>query len=385
MEDFLLLDQQLSNEERTTRDKVRNFVHADVIPKMAYAYEQAEFPMELIQQLASLGLFGMTLPTKYGGSGANYVAYGLACQELEYGDSSLRSFVSVQSSLAMYAILAFGSEQQKQHWLPLMAKGKIIGCFSLTEADSGSDPASMHTTAKKVAGGWELNGTKRWATNATIADIIVVWARTADGIQGFLVEKKFVGFKATELKHKMSLRVSISAELSLERCIVPDSHHLPGTVKGLTAALECLTQARYGVAWGAIGAAMACYDTALDYCKTRKQFNKSLASFQLVQKDLVDMFSEIVKAQCLNLQVGRLKDAGLSNFASISMAKMNACTQALDIARKARNLLGANGITLAYPVIRHMHNLESVFTYEGTDNVHHLLLGRYLTGINAFE
>lgn len=385
MEDFLLLDQQLSNEERAIRDKVHSFVQKEVTPKMAQAYEQATFPTELIPQLAELGLFGVTLPKKYGGSGASYVAYGLVCQELEYGDSSLRSFVSVQSSLAMYAILAFGSEEQKQHWLPMMAKGKMIGCFSLTEADSGSDPSSMHTTAKKVAGGWELNGAKRWATNATIADVVVVWAKTTDGIQGFLVEKKFAGFEAKEIKHKMSLRVSISAELSLKHCVVPDSHYLPGTSKGLTAALECLTQARYGVAWGAIGAAMACYDTALDYCKTRKQFNKSLVSFQLVQKDLVDMFSEIVKAQCLNLQVGRLKDAGLGNFANVSMAKMNACTQALDIARKARNLLGANGITLAYPVIRHMHNLESVFTYEGTDNVHHLLLGRYLTGVNAFE
>jgi glutaryl-CoA dehydrogenase len=385
MEDFLLLDQQLNDEERLIRDTVRKFVHTEIIPKMALAYEQAIFPAEFIAKLANLGLFGMTLPAQYGGAAANYVAYGLACQELEYGDSGLRSFVSVQSSLSMYPILAFGSEEQKQRWLPQMAKGQVIGCFGLTESDSGSDPSSMQTTAKKVSGGWQLNGSKMWITNATIANLAIVWAKTADGVRGFLIEKEFAGFKSVEIKHKMSLRASITGELIFENCFVPDSHYLAGTSKGISSALECLTQARYGIAWGAIGAAMACFDSALDYCKTRKQFSKAIASFQLIQKDLADMFNEIVKAQCMNLQIGRLKDAGKSNFAMISMAKMNSCQQAIDIARKARNLLGANGISLEYPIIRHMHNLEAVFTYEGTDNVHHLILGKHLTGISAFE
>lgn len=385
MEDFLLLDQQFTAEERMVRDNVRKFVQTAVIPKMATAYEQAVFPKELIQKLADLGLFGMTLPANYGGAEANYVTYGLVCQELEYGDSALRSFVSVQSSLCMFPIFEFGSEQQKQQWLPQLAKGKVIGCFGLTEPDSGSDPASLRTTATKVADGWELNGSKMWITNATISDIAIVWARTPDGIQAFIVEKDFAGFSTREIKHKMSLRASSTGELILEKCLVPESHRLPGTEKGITAALECLTQARYGIAWGALGAAIACYDTALDYCITRRQFGKPLASFQLVQHDLVEMCTEIVKAQCFNLQLGRLKDAGSCNYAMVSMGKMNACAQALNIARRARNLLGANGISLEYPVIRHMENLESVFTYEGTDNIQHLIIGRFLTGINAFE
>lgn len=384
MEDFLLLDQQLSSEERLIRDNVHKFVQTDIVPKMAGAFEQGTFPMELIPKLAELGLFGMTLPAEYGGAAANYVSYGLVCQELERGDSAVRSFVSVQSSLCMYPIFAFGTEEQKQRWLPAMVKGKVIGCFGLTEADSGSDPSSMQTTAKKVADGWELNGSKMWITNATIADVAIVWAKTPDGVQGFLVEKSFPGFKTTEIKHKMSLRASITGEISLQRCIVPEANRLPGTSKGITAALDCLTQARYGIAWGAMGAAMACFDTALEYCKTRKQFDRPLAGFQLIQKDLVDMFNEIVKAQCFNLQLGHLKDQQQSNFAMVSMAKMNACNQAIKIARQARNLLGANGISLEYPVIRHMQNLEAVFTYEGTDNVHHLIVGKHLTGINAF-
>lgn len=385
MEDFLLLEQQFSSEERMIRDNVHKFVQTDVVPQMAQAFEKAEFPRGLIPKLANLGLFGMTLPTEYGGSDASYVAYGLVCQELERGDSGLRSFVSVQSSLCMYPIFAFGSEEQKMRWLPEMAKGKVIGCFGLTESNAGSDPASMQTTAKKVREGWELNGGKMWITNATIADLAIVWAKTPDGIQGFLVEKNFPGFRTAEIHNKMSLRASITGELILQNCVVPESHRLPGTSKGLTAALDCLTQARYGIAWGAIGAAMACFDTALDYCKTRKQFDKPLAGFQLVQKDLVDMCSEIVKAQCMNLQLGRLKDNKQCTFAMVSLAKMNACKQALQIARQARNLLGANGISLDYPVIRHMQNLEAVFTYEGTDNMHHLIVGKHLTGISAFE
>lgn len=379
MQDFLLLEKQFTSEELEIRDKVRNLIVADVLPIIEQAYEDSEFPKHLIPKLADLGLFGMTLGKN------NYVAYGLVCQELERGDSALRSFVSVQSSLCMYPIYTFGSEEQKQRWLPLMAQGKKIGCFSLTEPDSGSDPASLQTTAKKVNGGWEITGVKRWATNASIADVAIIWAKTPEGIRGFLVEKDFSGFNPVAIKNKLSLRVSISSAINLTKCFVPDANLLPGTKKGLPAALECLTQARYGIAWGAIGAAIACYDTVLDYCKQRKQFDKPLAGFQLVQKDLVDMCCEITKTQSFNLQIGRLKDAGQANFAMVSMAKMNACKQALDIARKARNLLGANGITSDYPVMRHMNNLESVFTYEGTDNIHHLILGKYLTGISAFE
>lgn len=385
MEDFLLLDKQLTAEERAVRDKVRKFVHDKVIAKMAAAFENATFTREFIKEQAQLGLLGMTLPHKYGGSGANYISYGLAAQELEYGDSSLRSFFSVQNSLCMYPIAVFGTEEQKLHWLPQMAKGDVVGCFGLSEPDAGSDPASLQTTATKVSDGWELNGTKKWITNAPIADLAIIWAKTNEGIQAFLVEKDFPGYSTKIIEHKMSLRTSITGEIFLNKCKVPNSHVLPGAEKGIVAALECLTQARYGIAWGVIGAAMACFDTALEYCKTRKQFAKPLASFQLVQKDLSDMFNEINKAQCLNLQVGKLKDAGTSNFVIVSMAKMNACQQALQIARKARDLLGANGITLNYPVIRHMQNLEAVSTYEGTDNIHHLIIGKYLTGISAFE
>lgn len=384
MEDFLLLDEQLSEDERLIRDTVARFVTDNVIPKMEVAYEKGFFPHEFIHQTAELGLFGMTLPEIYGGGGANYVSYGLVCQELERGDSGLRSFVSVQSSLCMYPIFQYGSEEQKKHFLPLMAQGKLIGCFGLTEPDSGSDPGSMRTTAKKTAGGWILNGSKMWITNAPFADMAIVWAKTEEGIRGFIVEKEFAGFQRNEIKHKLSLRASATGELSFQNCFVPDSHFLPGSDKGLAAPLGCLTQARYGIAWGAMGAGMACFDIARSYTLERKQFDKPVASFQLVQKDLADMFAEIIKAQCLNLQLGRLKDAGKATPAMVSLAKRNACHHALDIARKARNLLGANGISLEYHVIRHMTNLESVFTYEGTDNIHTLVLGRHITGINAF-
>lgn len=384
MEDFLFLDQELQPEERLVRDTVRTFVDKEVIPLMMEAVEQAEFPMQLIPKLAELGLLGLTLPTEYGGSAANYLTYGLVCQELERGDSAIRSFVSVQSSLCMYPIYAYGSEEQRKQFLAKMAKAEIIGCFGLTEPDAGSDPNSMKTQAKKVEGGWVLNGSKLWITNATFADIAIVWAKTEQGIRGFIVEKTFKGFKTNKIKHKMSLRASNTGELILSDCFIPDSHYLPGSEKGLTAALGCLTQARYGIAWGAMGAAMACYESALAYCKERKQFNRSIASFQLVQKELVDMMLEIVKAQCMNLQLARLRDKGEHHFEMISLAKLNACREALNIARKARNLLGANGISLEYPVIRHMMNLESVFTYEGTDNIHHLILGKHITGIEAF-
>jgi len=384
MEDFLLLDAQLEEDEIIIRDTINRFVTLEVTPLLLDAYEKAYFPQQLIPRCAELGLFGLTLPIEYGGSQASYVAYGLVCQELERGDSGLRSFVSVQNSLCMYPIYTYGNEEQKKHFLPQMAKGKIIACFGLTEPNAGSDPGSMKTTAKKVSGGWILQGSKLWITNAPIADIAIVWATTQDGIRGFIVEKDFKGFTRNEIHHKLSLRASSTGELVFENCFVPDSHYLPGSEKGIGAPLSCLSQARYGIAWGANGAAMACFDKAQAYTKERNQFGKPLAANQLIQKDLADMFTEIVKAQCLNLQLGRLKDAGKATAVMISLAKMNACREALKIARMARNLLGANGISAEYDVIRHMNNLESVFTYEGTDNIHHLILGRYITGFDAF-
>ena len=385
MEDFLFLDEVLTEEERLIRDTVRQFVEAEVIPLMADAYENAKFPEGLIPKIAKLGLLGLTLPAEYGGAGASAISYGLVCQELERGDSSLRSFVSVQNSLCMFPIFKFGTNAQKQKYLPLMVQGKCIGCFGLTEPDAGSDPNSMKTSAKKVDGGWLLNGSKQWITNATIADIAIVWAKTDKGIRGFIVEKDFPGFKRQEIHKKMSLRASNTGELSFTDCLVPDSHYLSGSDIGLKAPLNCLTEARYGIAWGAMGAAMACYEAALQYCKTRKQFNKPLASFQLIQKDLVSMFLEIEKSIWFNLRLGQLKERKEASFAMVSLAKLNACKEALKIARMARNLLGANGISLEYHVIRHMENLESVFTYEGTDNIHHLIVGQYLTGIDAFN
>ncbi len=384
MDDLLFLDEQLHDDERMIRDSVARFVSNDVVPLMAESFEHAHFPRELIQKSADLGLLGLTLPAQYGGAEASYVAYGLVCQELERGDSGLRSFVSVQSSLCMYPIFRFGNEEQKMRFLPAMAAGEIIGCFGLTEPDSGSDPGSMRTNAKKTDGGWILNGAKMWITNAPIADIAIVWAKTDQGIRGFIVETKSKGMSCPEIKLKMSLRASITGELVFDNVFVPDENLLPGSEKGLGAALSCLSQARYGIAWGAMGAAMDCFDMARGYLLERKQFDKPLASFQLIQKDLADMYTEIIKAQCLNLQIGRLKDQGRENPTMISLAKGNACREALKIARKCRNLMGGNGISLEYHVIRHMLNLESVFTYEGTDNVHTLVLGRHITGINAF-
>ncbi len=385
MDDFLLLDNLLTPEERLVRDTVKRFVDTDVLPTIADDYEQAHFPQHWITQAAALGLLGLTLPEQYGGAGANYVSYGLVCQELERGDSGLRSFVSVQSSLCMYPIFAYGSEAQRQQFLPAMAQGKLIGCFGLTEPDAGSDPGGMRTNAKKVAGGWQLNGSKMWITNAPIADLAIVWAQTEEGIRGFIVERGNPGFSTNTIKQKMSLRASATGELVFENCFVPDSHYLPGSAQGLLAPLGCLTQARYGIAWGAIGAAMACYDIALAYTQERQQFTKPVAAFQLVQADLVNMFSEIHKSQLLNLHIGRLREQGQGTFAMVSLAKRNACREAINIARQARNLLGGNGISLEYHVIRHMLNLESVFTYEGTDNIHTLILGKHITGLNAFS
>lgn len=385
MEDFLLLDAQLSDEEKQIRNTLRTWVDKKFMPLITDAYEKAQFPAQVIPQLAELGVFGMTLPEEYGGSGASYTAYGLACQELERGDSGLRSFVSVQSSLSMFAIFQYGSEEQRKNFLPKMAKGKLIGCFGLTEADSGSDPSGMKTTAKKVEGGWQLNGSKLWITNANLSDFAVVWAKTKEGVRGFIIERDFKGFSSNVIHHKLSMRASDTGELVFTNCFVPDSHYLEKSDCGLKAPLSCLTQARYGIAWGAMGAAQTCFDITKEYVLARKQFGKPIASFQLVQKELVDSFTEILKAQCLNLQVGRLVDIGNITPERISLIKMNSARVALDIARRCRNLLGANGISLEYPVIRHMANLETVFTYEGTDNVHHLILGKYLTGINAFS
>lgn len=385
MDDLLQFYAQLQADERLIRDSVARFVTQDVLPIITDAFEQAQFPKQLIKKAAELGLLGLTLPAQYGGADASYVAYGLVCQELERGDSALRSFVSVQNSLCMYAIYAYGSEEQKMHYLPAMAAGEVIGCFGLTEANSGSDPASMYTHAKKVSGGWRLQGAKTWITNATIADIAIVWAKTDAGVRGFIIEKAFKGFSTTEIKQKMSLRASVTGELILDDVFVPDANLLSGTDKGLGAALNCLNQARYGIAWGVMGAAMACFDIAHDYLLERKQFDKPLASFQLIQKDLAWMYTELHKAQWLHLQIGRLKEQQQDNAVMISLAKANACRQALKIARTCRNLLGGNGISLEFQVIRHMLNLEAVFTYEGTENVHTLVLGKHITGINAFS
>ena len=382
MDDLLFLDEELSDDERMIRETVARFVSQDVLPLMANAFEKAFFPRELIKKTASLGLLGLTLPVEHGGSAASYVAYGLVCQELERGDTGLRSFVSVQSSLCMYPIFRYGSEAQKKRFLPSMGAGDIIGCFGLTEHDAGSDPAGMRTVAKKVSGGYQLNGSKMWITNATIADVAIVWAKTEEGISGFLVEKGMPGFSTRELLHKMSLRASVTGELIFENVFVPEENRL--LCDGLSAPLSCLSQARYGIAWGAMGAAMACFDLTQAYVLARQQFAKPLASFQLIQEELASMYTEIVKSQWMNLQIGRLKEAGRETSTMISLAKRNSCREAIKISRTCRNLLGANGISLEYHVIRHMLNLESVFTYEGTDNIHTLVIGKHLTGISAF-
>lgn len=385
MKDILMLDTLFSTEELMIRDSVRRFVEEVAEPLLAPANEAAHFPHELIAHMASLGIFGMRLPETVGGSNASAYSYGLVCQELERGDSALRSFASVQSSLCMYPIFSFGTEEQQQTWLPRMAKGEIIGCFGLTEPDSGSDPRSMKTHAKRSNNGWVLNGAKMWITNAPIAQLALIWAQTSDGIRGFLVETDRKGIVCSEMKHKFSLRASSTGEISLNDCWIPEQNMLPGTEKGLGCALSCLNQARFGISWGVIGAAESCFDTASNYLAERNQFAKPLASYQLIQKDLVDMYNEIIKAKCLNIQLGRLMNVGEATPEMISLAKMNNCREALRIARMARNLMGANGISIEYPVMRHVVNLESVFTYEGTDNIHHLILGKYLTGIDAFN
>jgi glutaryl-CoA dehydrogenase len=382
--DFLLIDEMLSEEERMVRDTVRNFVDERVMPTIADDFEQAEAPMHLVREMGEMGIIGATLPEKYGCPGSNYVVYGLIQQELERGDSGIRSFNSVQSSLVMYPICEYGSEEQKQRWLPGRAKGEKIGCFGLTEADHGSDPGGMGTRAVKDGASYVLNGSKMWITNGNIADVAVVWAKLDGKVKGFLVEKGTPGFTANLIKHKMSLRASVTSELVLEDCRIPAENLLPKS-GGLRSPLGCLDKARYGIAWGAIGSAMACYEASVQYAKERTQFDKPIGSFQLVQRKLSLMLTEITAAQLMNLRVGRLKDEGKGRHQHTSMAKMNATSKALEIARMARDLHGANGISLEYPIIRHMNNLESVHTYEGTYDIHLLILGQDITGLSAFR
>ncbi|MGH8085819.1 MAG: acyl-CoA dehydrogenase family protein [Lysobacter sp.] len=373
----------LSEEERAVQDTVARFTDERVLPIIGDAFDQGRFPKELVPEIAELGLLGSSLPEEYGGGGLNSVSYGLICQELERGDSGIRSFVSVQSSLCMYPIFAYGSEEQKKRWLPDMAAGKVIGCFGLTEAHGGSDPANMKTNARKDGGDWVLNGSKMWITNGNVADIAIVWAQTDDGIQGFVVEKGMAGFAAQEIKHKMSLRASVTSSLFFDNVRVPEANRLPN-VKGLKGPLGCLTQARYGITWGPVGAAIACLDEALNYSKERILFDRPVAATQSAQLKLADMARRITMAQLLVVQLGRLKDAGNMAPTQVSLAKWNNCRMAIDIARQCRDLLGGAGITTEHVAIRHALNLESVITYEGTETVHQLVVGRELTGINAF-
>ena len=373
----------LSEEERAVQDAVARFTDERVIPIIGDCFDQGRFPKELVPEIAALGLFGSSLPEEYGCAGLNGVSYGLICQELERGDSGIRSFVSVQSSLCMYPIYAYGSEEQRRRWLPGMAAGEIIGCFGLTEAHGGSDPANMKTHAKKDGGDWVINGSKMWITNGNLADIAIVWAQTDEGIQGFVVEKGTPGFTAQEIKHKMSLRASVTSGLFFDNVRVPDSSRLPN-VKGLKGPLGCLTQARYGITWGPVGAAIACLDEVLGYTKERILFGRPVAATQSAQLKMADMARRITLAQLLVLQLGRLKDAGTMQPSQVSLAKWNNCRMAIDIARQCRDLLGGAGITTEHGAIRHALNLESVITYEGTETVHQLVIGRELTGINAF-
>lgn len=383
--DFYKLDSLLSDEEKLVRGAVRRFVKSRIEPVIGERFEEGRFPTELIPALAELGVLGANLPEEYGCAGMNNVSYGLVMQELEAGDSGIRSFASVQGALCMYPIFQFGTDAQKRRWLPDMASGKVIGCFGLTEPNFGSNPSGMTTRAKRVGDGWLISGTKAWITNGSIADIAIVWAKTEDDVvRGFIVEKGRKGFSARDTKHKLSLRASITSELALEDCLVPEENILPG-VSGLKGPLSCLTQARYGIAWGALGAAMSCYETALEYSTQRVQFDRPIAGFQLTQKKLVEMVTEITKAQLLCLRLGRMKDEGSYEPVHVSMAKMNNVAMALECARTARSVLGANGITAEYPVMRHMCNLESVYTYEGTHEVHTLIIGGHITGLQAFS
>ncbi len=381
--DFLDLQSLLGDEERSIQDAVRGFVRNEILPGIAEWFEGGEFPREVAKGLAELGLLGMHL-TGYECAGANAVSYGLACLELEAGDSGFRSFVSVQGSLCMFPIWKYGSEEQKERYLPRMARGEVIGCFGLTEPDFGSDPARMRTAARRDGSDWVLSGTKMWITNGGIADLAVVWAKTDDGVRGFLVPTDVAGFSTRDILRKLSLRASVTSELVLDEVRLPDEAVLPGVV-GMKGPLSCLTEARYGIVWGTMGAARACFESALEYAKTRVQWDRPIGGFQLTQRKLADMAIELNKGMLLALHLGRMKDEGRLLPEHVSMGKLNNVREALEIAREARTILGASGITLEYPVIRHMNNLESVLTYEGTSEIHTLILGQALTGLRAFE
>lgn len=381
--DYFGIEELLSEEERFVQRTVRSFVEQEALPTIEEHHLRETFPRELIPRMGKLGLFGANLKG-YGCAGMTNIAYGLICQELERGDSGLRSMVSVQGSLCMYPIYAFGTEEQKERWLPAMARGEVIGCFGLTEPDHGSDPGSMETRAHRDGTDYVLCGVKRWITNGTLAHLAIIWAKTQEGIRGFLVETDRRGFQARDIKGKFSLRASVTSELILDEVRIPSSNLLSG-VQGLKGPFSCLTQARYGIVWGAVGAAMACYHTALEYAKQRVQFDKPIAGFQLVQQKLVHMLTEITKAQLLAFRLGQLKDQGRLRHEQVSLAKRNNVGHALEVARLARDILGANGIVSEYPVIRHMLNLETVNTYEGTFDMHTLIVGRDITGFDAIR
>ncbi|MGH2662553.1 MAG: acyl-CoA dehydrogenase family protein [Actinomycetota bacterium] len=377
------VDALLSDEERGVRDAVRRWVQDRIMPHIDEWFEKGEFPRELVPEAGEMGWLGMHL-TGYGCAGASAVAYGLTIMELEAGDSGIRSMVSVQGSLCMYPIWRFGSEEQKERWLPPMARGEVIGCFGLTEPDSGSDPSSMRTTAKPDGDEWVLSGTKMWITNGGIADLAIVWAKTDEGIRGFLVPTDTPGFSTADIERKISLRASVTSELIMDDVRLPSDAVLPG-VTGMKGPLSTLNEARFGIMWGAMGAARSCYETALEYATTREQFGKPIGSFQLTQEKLVNMALELSKGTLLALHLGRMKEEGRITPEHMSVGKLNNVREALRIAREARTILGANGITLEYPIIRHMNNLESVLTYEGTSEIHTLILGEALTGLRAFN
>ncbi|MFL5825462.1 MAG: acyl-CoA dehydrogenase family protein [Thermoleophilaceae bacterium] len=381
--DFLDLDASLSDEERLFRDTVRAFVQTELLPHVPDWFEAGMLPREIVPELGKLGVLGMHLEG-YGCAGASATLYGLACQELEAGDSGLRSLVSVQGSLAMYAIWRYGSEEQKQQWLPRMAAGEAVGCFGLTEPDAGSDPASMRTRARRDGSDWVLNGAKMWITNGSMSDVAVVWARTDEGIRGFLVEQGTPGFTTQDIHRKLSLRASVTSELIFDDCRLPADAQLPEAA-GLGAPLSCLNEARYGIVWGASGAARACLEAAVEYSVTREQFGAPIAALQLTQRRLAEMLRQVTTAQLLALQLGRMKDEGRLRPEQVSLGKLNNVGAALEVAREARQLLGANGVTLEYPVMRHANNLESVVTYEGTAEIHTLVLGAALTGHSAYR
>jgi len=383
--DYLDITDLLTEEELVIQKTANEFVKNEFLPIIQQHFREAILPLDLAPKLGELGVFGPTLPSEYGGSEISNVAYGLLMQELERGDSGLRSFASVQGGLVMYPIWRYGSDEQKQKWLPKLAKGEVIGCFGLTEPEFGSNPGGMITHAKRDGDNWLLNGTKMWITNGTVADVAVVWAKDEEGIiRGFLVEKGTKGFTAPEMHGKLSLRASVTSELVFDNVVVTETNRLPDA-EGLRAPLSCLSQARFSIAWGAIGAAIDCYESALDYSKDRKQFSGPIAAYQLTQKKLVDMLEEITKAQLLAIQLGRLKDQGKEKFTQISLAKRNNVAMARNTALTAREILGANGITDDYPIMRHMMNLESVYTYEGTHEMHTLIVGKDITGHDALE